>query len=89
MQRLTALGETFRNGFQDRGSIPLISTKAVSDEHLLFQRRICLESNALIPITKAPFREIEAVLLYAIAHFRFCILYGTMVLAKEVVSEEY
>ena len=24
-----------------RGSIPLISTKAVSDEHLLLQRRLC------------------------------------------------
>ena len=47
-----------------RGSIPLISTKRVLDEHLLFQRRFCREMCSLILITKAPFREVEAVLLF-------------------------
>ena len=47
-----------------RGSIPLISTKQVLDEHLLFQRRFRRQGNDLILITKAPFREIEAVLLF-------------------------
>ncbi len=49
--------------FSDVGSIPTISTKQVLDEHLLFQRRFRRYGNALILITKAPFREIEAVLL--------------------------
>ena len=68
---LAQLGERKVRNLEVRGSIPLRSTKAVSDEHLLFQGWICLESNALIPITKAPFRVIEAVFLFAIAHFCF------------------
>nr|WP_316623998.1 hypothetical protein [uncultured Ruminococcus sp.] len=55
--------------FSDAGSIPAISTKQVLDEHLLFQRRFRRQGNALILITKAPFREIEAVLLLML---RFC-----------------
>ena len=65
-----------------RGSIPLISTKQVLDEHLLFQRRIRRQGNDLILITKAPFREIEAVLLF------FWLLIRTFDLASASVYNE-
>ena len=38
-----------------RGSIPLISTKQVLDEHLLFQRRFCREMCSLIHKTERRF----------------------------------
>ena len=59
------------------GSIPPISTKQVLDEHLLFQRRFRRQGNALILITKAPFREIKAVLLCFVIfnrHIRFIVV---------------
>ena len=37
----TALGESPGDFFSDTSSIPVISTKQVLDEHLLFQRRLC------------------------------------------------
>ena len=42
------------NEFLDRGSIPLISTKQVLDEHLLFCRQLRSEMFALIPKQKTP-----------------------------------
>ena len=51
---------------QEKISFLVSLDKQVLDEHLLFLRRFCRQGNALILITKAPFREIEAVLLRSI-----------------------
>ena len=48
------MGDALRDRLSDRGSIPLISTKCVLDELLLFQRRICRQGDALLRNKKEP-----------------------------------
>ena len=63
IKQATTLVESWEEGFSDRGSTPLASTKHKSDEHLLLlHRRLRRESGSLTE-KKEPRLEIALVLL--------------------------